>query len=134
VAQILKDYLASVAGQAFSYMTSDCAAFVVGWADAATGKTSLPTWNGFYSDEQSCRDFVKSHGGFEMIADSFLKTHHGITQSSEKATGNIVLVEFRSVETMGIRVGDDRVALRSVGVYVTCKARVKTEWGVPWRW
>ena len=120
-----------MAGEPFSYINSDCASFVVGWADEVRNVSSLAEWNSFYRDEAGCLDFVRSQGGFAMIADRFLTRHHAAVCCKNLKTGNIVLVDFGGVETMGIRTSDVMIALRSKGVHLTRRARAIAEWCLP---
>lgn len=129
MAEILSGYLTRMAGRPFVYGTDDCATFVLGWLDIAHGRNALAAWRGMYVDEASCEAFIAANGGFAAIASAFFVEHYGLAPSAP-AAGQPVYATFKGISAMGLRVDNDRMALRTrAGVLITARATVSHEWG-----
>lgn len=131
MAQVLADYFADMAATPFRYGQDDCASFVVGWFDRVTGRDGLSSWRGRYAGAPDCQAYISRHGGFQAIAASFLGDHYGAARCLPKP-GNAVLARFNDTEAMGLRLDDERIAMRTErGLLITHRAAILDEWGLP---
>lgn len=131
MAGLLTDYLAECAGRKFAYGTHDCATFVAGWLDRATGLDGLSAWLGQYHDELSCAAFIAAGGGMVPIADAFISSRYGMARTMTPRAGNPLVVDYRGNRAMAIRVSERDVAMMMSAdrLIVTPRVTVIAEWG-----
>lgn len=124
------DYLRVAAAATGKFGVTDCATLVIGWLDAVTGRDGMSEWAGRYHDAESCQAFITDGGGYERIADDFLRKTYGVSRASAPADGNPVLARFAGTMAMGLRAPGGVVAMRlQCGVIMTRRAEVLAEWG-----
>ena len=126
------DYLRVAAAATGKFGVTDCATLVIGWLDNVTGRDGMSEWAGRYHDEQSCEAFIAGGGGYERIADDFLRETYGVARASVPADGNPVLARFAGTLAMGLRAPGGVVAMRlQRGLIMTRRTEVVAEWGHP---
>lgn len=105
----------------------DCCTFAADCVDAMTGTNYVDLLLAHYRDEPSARAYIEAGGGLRNVISSFLGDPKRISFMNR---GDVVIVDDRGTEVVGVCVGRDVLAAHERGLGRYEANLVITCWGV----